>query len=160
MPLSEPKAEEKPVNFINDKQIENLQSRIFRKLILHLHIHHVKNKLWNSVKYFFFQLRRSLTGLQRAIAYKNYVQTIMQYRVSIYQNTDKTKLLQMEMKTRRVFGRNFYKRRLDSIIEPKSTVTESFAHLVLSPFGPSPVRKPPIYYLYKITSRSKGNGGG
>ena len=45
------------------------------------------------------------------------MQPIIQYGVLVYANTDKTKLLELEMKIRRLIRKFFYKHRMDSITE-------------------------------------------
>ena len=71
------------------------------KLNFHQHIDKVKNKILQFCGVF-FQLRKFLTGQQLIFAYKSYVQPIIRYGVLVNANTDKTKLLELEMKIRRL----------------------------------------------------------
>ena len=68
------------------------------------------------------------------------MQPIIQYEVLVYANTDKTKLLEMEMKIRRLIRIIFYKHRMDSITEIMHdnkiyTVREFVAYEVLKLTG-------------------------
>ena len=68
------------------------------------------------------------------------MQPIIQYGVLIYANTDKTKLLELEMNIRRLIRIIFYKHRMDSITEIMHgnkiyTVRELFAYEVLKLTG-------------------------
>ena len=68
------------------------------------------------------------------------MQPIIQYGVLVYANTDKTKLLQLEMKVRRLIRIIFYEDRMDSITEIMHdikiyTVREFFAYEVLKLTG-------------------------
>ena len=88
----------------------------------------------------FFQLRKFLTGRQLIFAYESYVQPSIQYGVLVYANTDKTKLLELKMKIRRLIRIIFYKHRMDSITDIMHenkiyTVTEFFAYEVLKLTG-------------------------
>ena len=89
----------------------------------------------------FLQLRKFPTGRQLISAYKNYVQPIIQYGVLVYANTDKTKLLELEMKIRRLLRIIFYKHMMDSITEiihhdnKIYTVREFFSYKVLKSTG-------------------------
>ena len=85
-------------------------------------------------------MRKFLTGQQLIFAYKSYVQPIIQYGVLVYANTDKTKLLELEMKIRRLIRIIFYKHRMDSITEIMHdnkiyTVRELIAYEVLKLTG-------------------------
>ena len=67
---------------------------------------------------------------------KSYMQPIIQYGVLVYANTDKTTLLELEMKIRRRIITIYYKHRIDSITEILHdnriyTVREFFAYEVL-----------------------------
>ena len=68
------------------------------------------------------------------------MQPILQYGVLVYANTDETKLLELEMKVRRLIRRIFYKHRMDSITDKMHenklyTVKEFFAYEVLKLTG-------------------------
>ena len=65
----------------------------------------------------FFQLGKVLTRQQLLFAFKSYTQTIIQNGVLVYANTDKTKLLELEMKIRRLIIITFYKRRMHADTE-------------------------------------------
>ena len=87
-----------------------------------------------------FSSEKFLTGQQLIFEYKSYVQPIIQYGVLVYANTDKTKLLELEMKVRRLIRIIFYKHRMDSITEIMHdnkiyTVREFFAYEVLKLTG-------------------------
>ena len=140
------KTEERPVNYYsNDTQIEDVECFKYlgilldSKLNFHQHIDKVKNKNLQFCGVF-FQLRKFLTGQQLLFAYKSYVQPIIQYGVLVYANTDKTKLLELEMKIRRLIRIIFYKHRMDSntaIMHDNKlyTVRELFAYDVLKLTG-------------------------
>ena len=140
------KTEERPVNyFLNDTQIEDVECFKYLGILLdcklnfHQHIDKVKNKTLQFCGVF-FQLRKFQTGQQLIFAYKSYVQPIIQYGVLVYANTDKTKLLELEMKIRRLIRIFFNKHRMDSITEIMHdnkiyTVKELFAYEVLKLTG-------------------------
>ena len=140
------KTEERPVNYLlNNTQIEDIECFKYLLILLdcklnfHQHIDKVKNKILQFCGVF-FQLRKFLTGRQLIFAYKSYVQPIIQYGVLLYANTDKTKLLELEMKIRRLIRIFFYKHRMDSITEILHDnkiyiVREFFAYEVLKLTG-------------------------
>ena len=137
------KTEERPVKyfFSNDTQIQDVDCFKYLGILLdcelnfHQHIDKVKNKIVQFCGVF-FQLRNFLTGRQLIFAYKSYVQPIIQYGVLVYTNTDKTKVLELEMKIRRLIRINFYEHRMDSITEIMHdnkiyTVRDFFAYKIL-----------------------------
>ena len=130
---------------LHDTQIEDVECfkylgiRLECKLNFQQRIYKVKNKILQFCGVF-FHLRKFLTGWQLKFAYKSYVQPIIQYGVLVYANTDKTKLLELEMKIRRLIRIIFYKHRMDSITDIMhenkiNTVREFFAYEVLKLTG-------------------------
>ena len=111
------------IYFLNETRLKNVES--FNHLLIHLncklsfrqHIDKVKIKVLQFCGVFFHQLRKFPTVQQLLFAYKSYVQPIIQYGVIVYANTDKTKLLELEMKIKRQIRIIFYKHKMDSIIE-------------------------------------------
>ena len=140
------KTEERPVNyFLNDTQIEDIECFKYLGILLDckLNFHQHIDKVGNKILQFcgvFFQLRKFLTGQQLIFAFKSYAQPIIQYGVLFYANTDKTKLLELELKIRRLIRIISYKHRMDSITEIMHdnkiyTVREFFAYEVLKLTG-------------------------
>ena len=104
--LSFKKSEKRSVKcFLHDTQKEDVECFKYLgihpdcKLSFHQHIDKVENKVLQFCG-MFFHLRKFLNGQQLIFAYKSYVQPIIQYGVLIYAITDKTKLLELEMKIR------------------------------------------------------------
>ena len=100
--------EKRPVKyFLNDTQIKDVEYLKYLgihfdcKLNFHQHFDNVKNKILQFCGVF-FQFRKFLTERQLIFAFKTYVQSIIQYAVLVYANTDKTKLLELEMNIRRL----------------------------------------------------------
>ena len=163
------KTEERPVNyFLNDTQTEDVECFKYLgilfdcKLNFHQHIDKVKNKILQFCGKF-FQLRKFLTGQQLIFAYKSYVQPIIRYGVLVYANTDKSKLLELEMKIRRLIRIIFYKHRTDSITEimhdnkiytVKEYIPHFFAYEVLKVTGKFLRKKYQVETLrYSITEQ-------